>query len=210
MLEAIFHDLNKCHFDGVLPLPRLSWNTRLSTTAGRFSPRGWPKLRAARSEALIEVAGYLRDLSDGDMHIRDTILHEMIHYWLWIRRRSYGHTSEFYAKMHATGAKRWNPVPRQRPPRYIYACRSCDTEVPARRRQSADIACYRCCKRYNSGHFHPKFRLYLKADLREIAAATTAPKGASLDKKERILPFNEVVQRLQSLREIVQSKKPRF
>ena len=118
MLENFFHELNQIHFNGTLPLPELEWNSRLSSTAGRFCPGSRNPLRPRRPK--IEIASYLKSLKEGSLHIRDTVLHEMIHYYLWHQGRPCGHTEEFHAIMKKVGAKRWNPVPKDRPIKHWY------------------------------------------------------------------------------------------
>jgi predicted SprT family Zn-dependent metalloprotease len=93
LLEQLFHDLNRDHFRGELPLPKLGWNSRLSSTAGRFCTGSRNPIFPR--PPVIEVASYLRDVPEGEMHVRDTVLHEMIHYYLWFKRRPHGHTPEF-------------------------------------------------------------------------------------------------------------------
>ena len=118
-LLEIFKQLNEKHFDGFLDPPVLRWNGRLRTASGRFFPGARQKkfgLRAVARPPIIEVASYLLQESEGELHIRETLAHEMIHYWLWVRSRPHGHTDEFYAKMTEMGARRYNPVPRRLPP----------------------------------------------------------------------------------------------
>jgi predicted SprT family Zn-dependent metalloprotease len=166
-LAEIFHDLNREYFAGELPLPELEWNSRLSSTAGRFCPGSRRPIfpRAPK----IEVATYLREISDGPLHIRDTVLHEMIHYLLWHRKQPYGHTAEFHRIMKRVGAKRYNPVPKERPVKYWYECPGCQRKIPARRRMDK-YACLVCCEKENGGKFAEKFRLRLGA------APAAAPK----------------------------------
>jgi predicted SprT family Zn-dependent metalloprotease len=158
-LSLIFESLNVEFFDGFLPEPELAWNSRLRTSAGRFFPgvrRGiWAR------PARIEVASYLREEAQAAFLIRDTLGHEMIHYWLWERRRPYGHTEEFYVKMRAMGVNRYNTVPRERPYKYTYFCPACRKAFPARRRLRV-LACADCCRQYNGGKFHPRFQLALE------------------------------------------------
>src|SRR5262249_9594960 len=108
--------------------------------------------------AQIEVATYLRDLPDGTMHVRDTVLHEMIHYFLWHQSRPHGHTAEFHRIMKKVGAKRYNTVPKEKAFKHWYECPHCRQGFPTRRRLGAS-ACARCCGRFNQGRYHEKFRL---------------------------------------------------
>lgn len=189
MLESIFHELNRVHFSGELPLPSLSWNSRLRSTAGRFCPGSRNPIRPR--EPQIEVAEYLKELSDGELHIRDTLLHEMIHYQLWHQKKPYGHNAEFYRIMNRVGAKRFNPVPKLAPVKYWYACPHCEVKVPARRRLG-EVACLPCCKRYNDGFFTKRFVL-------KIWTGST-PQAPKADAPKLNLSAEEIIRRLEELK----------
>lgn len=177
-LEEIFHLINREHFDEFLDLPQLKWNSRLRASAGRFFPgsRQTPVSQSVFSwfshgdhiksksgrQPLIEVASYLLEEPRADALIRDTVAHEMIHYWLWVRRKPYGHTPEFTQKMKAMGVSRYNTVPRLRPPKYTYRCPSCGGAFPARKRLG-NLACMKCCKEHAGGKFDARFKLQLEA-----------------------------------------------
>ena len=155
-LPEMFETLNRDCFAGVLsPLP-ITWNSRLRTTAGRFVS-GHRKLFRQRPPR-IEIASYLLEETNAEELIRDTLAHEMIHYWLWARRRPFGHTAEFYAKMRELGVSRYNPVPRQRPYKYLYKCPSCTKAFPARRRLAL-MACRTCCDEKSGGRYDSRFKL---------------------------------------------------
>jgi len=109
---------------------------------------------------IIEIASYLQDEQDGEVHVRETLAHEMIHYWLWVRHRPHGHTDEFYAKMTEMGARRYNPVPKRRPHKYLYLCGFCRMEFKSRRLLGR-LACAKCCKDHGNGKYEERFRLVL-------------------------------------------------
>lgn len=159
-LVQLFSELNQKHFDGLLPTCDLHWNSRLRVVAGRFSPRKrLPNdFRFGLKPALIEIAGYLRQKPDGPKLIEDTLGHEMIHYWLWIRGRPYGHTAEFLKKMRAMGVNRYNPCPERRAFKYLYGCPHCKRTYPSRKHVKA-LACKSCCDKHNRGRFDARFRL---------------------------------------------------
>jgi len=90
----------------------------------------------------------------------DTLAHEMIHYWLWVRRRPYGHTAEFLLKMEAMGVSRYNPVPQLRPFKFVYQCLNCKKNFPARKRLGV-LACSDCCEQFSQGKYDLKFKLIL-------------------------------------------------
>jgi predicted SprT family Zn-dependent metalloprotease len=125
----------------------------------------------------IEIASYLLEEQNGPALVADTMGHEMIHYWLWVRRRPYGHTPEFWDKMRLMGVNRYNTVPRARPYRYVYLCPACSNEFPARKRLGA-LACAKCCRAHADGRFDPRFKLLLSRRL-------SATEGLELSSKKR-------------------------
>lgn len=202
MLEAIFQEYNSAHFGGILPPPKLRWNTRLSSTAGRFCPGR----RLLFTPAEIEVATYLRDLPDGEIHIRDTVLHEMIHYYLWHQKKPYGHTAEFHSIMKRVGAKRYNPVPKQRAYKYSYECSHCKMKLPTRRKLNLS-ACASCCDKFNGGNYDARFRL-IPTEL--VAESPREPKIATAPipvEEEPRLPVSEIIRRLEDLKAMIRMKK---
>lgn len=173
-LPFYFEEINRSHFDGFLDPPVLRWNSRLRSSAGRFIPGS----RKFFSEAppTIEVATYLVTEGNAEALIRDTLAHEMIHYWLWVRRKPYGHTPEFWDKMTAMGVSRYNPVPRTRPYKYVYRCLACQGEFFARKRLGP-LACAKCCKQYSGGRYDSRFKLYLDKKLAPGEAPQLARQG---------------------------------
>lgn len=157
-LIALFSEINIRYFDGFMVLPTLQWNTRLRTSAGRFFPgsRKYWMIHPPR----IEIASYLLEEQNSAQLVYDTLGHEMIHYWLWVRGRPYGHTPEFLAKMKKMGVSRYNPVPRKRPVKYLYHCVSCKKDFPARKKLGP-LACASCCKRFAQGKYDQRFKLIL-------------------------------------------------
>jgi len=159
---AVFTEINLKSFDGFLDPPVLRLNSRLRSSAGRFIPGSRRFFREA--PPTIEIASYLLEEPQAKDLVADTVAHEMIHYWLWVRRRPYGHSAEFYEKMREMGVSRYNPVPRNRPYRYIYRCGGCEKEFPAKRRLGV-LACAECCKVHARGKFDPRFKLELLRSL---------------------------------------------
>lgn len=157
-LRFIFEEINSRHFDSFLDAPVLRWNSRLRSSAGRFIPGSRKWLQDV--PPVIEVASYLLEESNAPHLIRDTMAHEMIHYWLWVRRKPYGHTGEFLQKMREMGVSRYNPVPRVQPYKYVYRCGACSTEFPARRKLGP-LACARCCRTHSGGKYDVRFKLAL-------------------------------------------------
>lgn len=161
-LLPLFQEINERAFDGFLDPPVLKWNSRLRASAGRFIPGSRKFFREA--PPTIEIATYLLTEAQARDLILDTLGHEMIHYWLWVRRKPYGHTAEFLEKMRQMGVSRYNSVPKTRPFRYVYQCGNCHKEFPVKRRLGV-LACADCCKKYSNGKFDRRFELSLAKDL---------------------------------------------
>ena len=160
-LAWMFEELNESHFGGLLASPTLSWNFRMRTTAGRFSaPKRFRFFTSSKCIPTIEIAAYLMEEHNGLQLVRDTLGHEMIHYWLWSRGLPHGHTAEFWKKMTQMGVSRYNTVPRRRPHKYSYQCPNCFREYLARRKLGR-LACSICCNRFTAGYYDSRFRLVL-------------------------------------------------
>lgn len=171
-LIQFFSRLNVAYFDAFLDPPVLRWNSRLRTSAGRFVPgsrRFWREVPPT-----IEIAAYLLEENDPDALVLDTLGHEMIHYWLWVRRRPYGHTDEFMRKLREMGVSRYNRFPRKRPQKYLYRCGHCGREFRARRKLGV-LACLSCCKQHSGGRFDERFRLVLERKLTPAEAVESVP-----------------------------------
>lgn len=151
-LQKVFEEWNREFFQGALPPLQVRWNSRLSTTAGRFI--------ADRRNPIIEIASYLKDEPRAQHWIRDTMGHELIHYFLWIQRKPYGHTAEFHAWMKKLGVSRYNAVPRHRPFKHCYSCQVCEQKIWVRKRLKG-AACAACCNLHAGGKYHPQFKLKL-------------------------------------------------
>ena len=174
-LLNLFHEINREHFDQFLDPPELRWNPRLRASAGRFIPgsrKFWQVLKPT-----IEVASYLREKENALELIKDTVAHEMIHYWLWTRRKPYGHTPEFWEKMTQMGVSRYNRHPMPRPYKYIYRCQSCTKDFLSRKKLGV-LACADCCKKHARGQFDARFVLIMHKKLdRTEGLELSAQKG---------------------------------
>jgi predicted SprT family Zn-dependent metalloprotease len=178
LLRSIFNELNEKHFDGFLDMPVLRWNSRLRASAGRFTPGSrnqkalwWkPPIYKEPRLPIIEFARYLLDEPNSQELLRDTMAHELVHYWLWARGRPYGHTEEFMRKLEQLGASRWNPVPRTRPYKYAYRCTHCEKEFFARRKLRP-LACLKCCNEHADGKYDSRFSLVFDRELSSAEAA---------------------------------------
>ena len=76
-LAELFERINSAHFDGFLEAPRLRWNGRLCSSAGRFIPGR--KRFLTEFPPTIEVASYLVEENQAEALVADTLAHEMIH-----------------------------------------------------------------------------------------------------------------------------------
>lgn len=155
-LFLIFENINNDHFDGFLDPPALKWNAHLSKCAGRFIPGVRKHINEMPPQ--IEVARYLLQKKEAQALVRDTVAHEMIHYWLWLRRRPHGHTEEFLTKMNHMGVSRYNPVPKKRIANVIYWCSNCKKQFPATRK-TGTLACAECCNKFANGNYDERFKL---------------------------------------------------
>ncbi len=149
-LLNVFEAWNREFFNGDLPEPVLRFNSRLKSTAGRFIPDP--------ACPVIEVAEYLLRVDSSDFYIRDTVGHEMIHYYLWLSKKPYGHTVEFYRIMERMGVSRYNAVPLHRPYKHHYQCKMCNVQVSTRK-VLPKAACAKCCKTHAEGNYDPRFEL---------------------------------------------------
>ncbi len=169
-LVRLFTEWNLKNFEGALPVPELRWNSRLKTSAGRFIPDP--------EKIVIEMATYLCDENDAENLLRDTMGHEMIHYWLFVQGKPYGHTSEFHQKMAEIGVSRYNSVPKHRPFKHCYACKSCDQKIFVRKKLRM-AACAACCNQYAGGKYHAQFKLKLVASDEKVAPLVAALAGSA-------------------------------
>lgn len=157
-LHLIFEEWSRSHFGGNLPAPILRWNSRLRSSAGRFIPgrRSWT---GQQRQSVIEIATYLREEVNSIHHIRDTMGHEMIHYYLFLEGLPYGHGPEFRVMMQRLGVSRYNKTPRRQPEKYLYFCWNCGEEFRVRRKWRKPRACKPCCVKHNGGRYSERFRL---------------------------------------------------
>ena len=134
----------------------VSWNPRMRTTAGRA---WWP----ARS---IELNSALQTLPT--LEIWRTLKHELAHliaYERCGRRRIDPHGPEWKlacADLGIPGETTCHSLPlkgREISRNYSYACPACLTVIHRVRPMRRPVACYPCCKKFNHGTYHDRFRL---------------------------------------------------
>jgi predicted SprT family Zn-dependent metalloprotease len=90
-LQLLFAQLNYHFFRGEIPAHRIAYNARFRNLAGRITYR----------PPLIELSPY--HFNDNAAALRETLLHEMIHAWLFARGENPGHTAAFKRKMLEVG-----------------------------------------------------------------------------------------------------------
>lgn len=144
-LMLLFGELNAQYFDGVLPPIEIRFSGRLKTTGGQYFKR--PK-------QLIQISTRYFEMERAWEEIRDTLGHEMVHYWLDFQGKPCGHTPEFRAKLNACGFNRYS---RLRPvgARYLYICPGC--RVQYFRRRKGTWSCGPC----SGSRYNPVFKLEL-------------------------------------------------
>lgn len=139
-LQLIFARLNAQHFGGVLRAHRILYNRRLTSVAGRIA------YRARTIELSAPVLGRHPD------HLETTLLHEMVHAWLFEHGLPTGHGAHFRRKMREVGLSSiYHDLPVQRrrgsTRRYVLVCPRCGTRSLRLRRPSGRVSCARCCPR---------------------------------------------------------------
>ena len=140
-LQLLFAQLNNEWFAGEIPTHRIAYNARFSNVAGRITYK----------PPLIELSPkHFENRPDG---LRETLLHEMIHAWLYARGENPGHTAKFKRKMRELGLRSiyhdlGSAVPRNpSTKRFILRCERCGMEVLRRRRPPGTVSCGRCSGR---------------------------------------------------------------
>jgi len=134
----MFAQFNYAYFDGEIPTHEISYNNRFSNVAGRITYKP-PKIELSRK--------HLRERPE---QLRDTLLHEMIHAWLFARNENPGHTPAFKKKMRELGLRSiyhdlGTAAPlNENPKRYILRCEHCRREVLRKRRPPPGARCINC------------------------------------------------------------------
>jgi SprT protein len=138
---------------------RVSWNPRMQTTAGRA---WWP-------DRSIELNPKLKECEPEELW--RTLKHELAHliaYERSGRRRIEPHGCEWQAacaELGIPGEQPFHNLPfkRRRMKRnHAYICSNCFSEVQRVKPISRAVACYDCCRKFNNGAYHDRFRLIEK------------------------------------------------
>lgn len=144
----------------------VTWNPRMRTTAGRA---WWPS-------RCIEINPKLKDFSE--VVVWRTLKHEFAHllaYERCGRRHIDPHGPEWRAACAELGIPEEQPYhtlplkSRKMRRNYAYACPSCLTVITRVRPFTRAVACYSCCRKYNNGLYHSRFRL-TRNDIRKETA----------------------------------------
>jgi predicted SprT family Zn-dependent metalloprotease len=171
-LQLLFAQLNNMYFEGEVPACRIRYNARFSNSAGRITYSERPMV--------IELSPkHFRERPEA---LRETLLHEMIHAWLYDRAKDTGHGPAFKKKMHECGMTSIyhdmgsvKPM-RESAKRYILRCTKCAMELLRKRLPSSAMSCGRCSKR----GYDPRFPLtiYEVIEAREIGLTVRAAHSA--------------------------------
>jgi predicted SprT family Zn-dependent metalloprotease len=159
-LQLLFAQLNNEWFGGEIPAHRIAYNARFSNLAGRITYK----------PPLIELSP--KHFEKHPEALRETLLHEMIHAWLFARGENPGHTARFKKKMRELGLSSiyhdlGTAQPRRESAkRFVLRCDTCTMEVLRKRRPPRPVSCGRCSKR----SFDPRYRLRIfeVVELREV------------------------------------------
>jgi len=139
---------------------RVCWNGRMQSTAGRAS---WP-------DCLIELNPRLKQI--GEDQLWRTLRHELAHlvaYERSVRRQIAPHGPEWRQACCELGIPNEPPYhelplpTREMRARHVYVCRHCEAELLRVRPIRRAVACYECCRRFNRGLYHDRFRMVKKA-----------------------------------------------
>ena len=145
-----------------LNLPKLSekvtvvWNPRMRTTVGRAF---WPTCR-------IEMNPRLKEFPESET--QRTLSHELAHLIAYARsgrRKIAPHGPEWQTACAELGipgesVRHTLPIkPRRMTRKYSYTCPSCAATFQRVRPIKRASACHTCCRTYNNGRFHQRFRL---------------------------------------------------
>ncbi len=96
----------------------------------------------------------------GDKEVKDTLKHEMVHFWEWINFRKVGHGKNFLDMAKHVGASRHCSKLPTKMFKHVYVCPNCKYEVGTNKRYIRRHSCYFC----SQGKFNSKFEMNLKEE----------------------------------------------
>ena len=138
---------------------RVSWNPRMQTTAGRA---WWP-------DRAIELNPKLRNCEPEELW--RTLKHELAHlvaYERCGRRHIDPHGFEWQAacvELGIPGEQPFHTLPFKRrlvKRNHSYVCPNCETTIHRVKPLRRTVACYDCCRKFNNGAYHDRFKLSKK------------------------------------------------
>jgi predicted SprT family Zn-dependent metalloprotease len=176
-LQLLFAQLNNECFGGEIPAHRIAYSARFSNLAGRITYK----------PPLIELSR--KHFERSPEALRETLLHEMIHAWLFARGDNPGHTPAFKRKMRALGLHSihhdlGSALPRRESSkRFILRCGTCTMELLRKRRPPANVSCGRCSGR----RFDPRYvlRVFEVIELREAEPVVARAANRSITARGR-------------------------
>lgn len=148
--------LRELELGGLSRKVRVSWNSRMQTTAGRA---WWP-------DGMIELNPRLKDVSEQE--IWRTLCHELAHLIAFERsgrRRIKAHGPEWQAACAELGIpneKVSHELPfegRRVKRKFAYSCGNCHETIKRVRKMRGAAACYACCRKHAGGSYDERFLL---------------------------------------------------
>jgi predicted SprT family Zn-dependent metalloprotease len=164
-LQLLFARLNYEFFNGEAPDCRIRYNERFSNSAGRIT-------YGAKPLAIELSPKHFRRHPEA---LQETLLHEMIHAWCYVRFDDTGHGPRFKRKLRECGLSSiyhdlGNVAPLQESrKRYILRCERCAFETLRRSRPRKPASCPRC----NKSRFDARYPLAVYEILEMRRAGTT-------------------------------------
>ncbi|MBV8151022.1 MAG: SprT-like domain-containing protein [Candidatus Eremiobacteraeota bacterium] len=137
-LQMLFAQFNNLYFDGKIPAHEIAYNARFSNMAGRITYKP-PKIELSP-----------KHLAGKPDELRETLLHEMIHAWLFALGRNPTHSAAFKRKMRELGLSSiYHDLGKaaplyESPKRFILRCEHCRREALRRRKPPPNFRCAVC------------------------------------------------------------------
>ena len=161
-LNSLYSHYNDRLFGSRLPDVAVKWSNRLRRAAG-VADYEKEEIRLSQST-----------IGNNFKWIANTLVHEMIHIEIGLVEGDYrgGYGPRFREEMHRINKLNQGLVitirhnyewrkntPRSHTAGYVTKCPRCKTISETVRRQPRKYACRRCCEKFNSGNFSPKYLL---------------------------------------------------
>jgi len=94
LIYEIYDSLNKQYFEGKLPYIRILWTERFGH--GEWFKQFGDFIALPGKRPHIRIS---KKLCSESKEIARVLYHEMVHFWLYVNKRSWGHTKEFRKKL---------------------------------------------------------------------------------------------------------------